>query len=48
MKSTKKESNCYFGAKAHVSTDQKTKLIKKVSTSQNKRNKERGSDEFRK
>jgi IS5 family transposase len=30
MKSTKKGSNYYFGAKAHVSTDQKTKLIKKV------------------
>lgn len=30
MKSTKKGRNYYFGAKAHVSTDQKTKLIKKV------------------
>lgn len=30
MKSTKKGANYYFGAKAHVSTDRKTKLIKKV------------------
>ena len=30
MRSTKKGNNYYFGAKAHVSTDQKTKLIKKV------------------
>ena len=30
MKPTRKGANYYFGAKAHVSTDQKTKLIKKV------------------
>jgi transposase, IS5 family len=32
MKSTRKNKQYYFGAKAHISQDQKTKLIKKVRT----------------